>query len=134
MRRHLAFLEGVAVPPDQRLTLETNKVRRALCSINTRKAIGLGGLPERVLQACSGRQLADVFTNIFNLSLNYAVVPSCLKIRIIVPIPKLKRASCPNNYRPNALTPLIDKFFERLILVHIKHSIPATPDHHQFAY
>lgn len=39
-----------------------------------------------------------------------------------------------NDYRPVALTPIITKCFERLILFHIKAALPADLDQHQFAY
>ena len=39
-----------------------------------------------------------------------------------------------NDYRPVALTPVIMKCFERLVLANIKACIPPTHDQHQFAY
>ncbi|KAI4882647.1 hypothetical protein NFI96_005649, partial [Prochilodus magdalenae] len=42
--------------------------------------------------------------------------------------------TCMNDYRPIALTPIVMKCFERLILSHIKRSLPSTLDPHQFAY
>ncbi|KAI4878726.1 hypothetical protein NFI96_018494 [Prochilodus magdalenae] len=39
-----------------------------------------------------------------------------------------------NDYRPIALTPIVMKCLERLILSHIKRSLPSTLDPHQFAY
>ncbi|KAI4885856.1 hypothetical protein NFI96_032282 [Prochilodus magdalenae] len=42
--------------------------------------------------------------------------------------------TCMNDYRPIALTPIVMKCFERLILSHIKRSRPSTLDPHQFAY
>ncbi|KAI4878392.1 hypothetical protein NFI96_006905 [Prochilodus magdalenae] len=39
-----------------------------------------------------------------------------------------------NDYRPIALTPIVMKCFESLILSHIKRSLPSTLDPHQFAY
>ncbi|KAK3530554.1 hypothetical protein QTP86_027916 [Hemibagrus guttatus] len=51
----------------------------------------------------------------------------------IVPVPK-KQVRCLNDYHPVALTPIIMKCFERLVLPHIKASIPTDLDSHQFAY
>lgn len=75
-----------------------------------------------------------MFTDIFNLSLSLATVPKCLKFAIIVPVPMKSNISSLNDYRPVALTPTVMKCFERLILHHIKNSISATLDLHQFAY
>ncbi|KAI4874716.1 hypothetical protein NFI96_007695 [Prochilodus magdalenae] len=43
-------------------------------------------------------------------------------------------ASAQNDFRPVALTPIISKCFERLVLSHLKSCLPATLDPHQFAY
>uniref|UniRef100_A0A8C1TE67 Reverse transcriptase domain-containing protein n=1 Tax=Cyprinus carpio TaxID=7962 RepID=A0A8C1TE67_CYPCA len=41
---------------------------------------------------------------------------------------------CLNDYRPIALTPIVMKCFERLVLAHLKDCLPPTLDPHQFAY
>lgn len=92
-----------------------------------RKAAGPDGVAGGVLKACAD-QLAEVFTTIFNLSLLQSVVPSCLKSANIVPVPKKNTVSCLNDYRPVALTPIIAKCFEQLIMPHIKAAIPANLD------
>ncbi len=71
----------------QPLVLQTHEVRRALNNINIRKTAGPDGVQGRVLQACAD-QLAEVFINIFNLSLSLCIVPMCLKSTTIVPVPK----------------------------------------------
>ncbi|KAI3358110.1 hypothetical protein L3Q82_002980 [Scortum barcoo] len=79
-------------------------------------------------------QLAGVFLDIFNLSLQLATVPVSLKTSIIVPVPKKSAVTCLNDYRPVALTPVIMKCFERIVLKHIKNIIPAGLDQYQFTY
>ncbi len=76
----------------------------------------------------------DVLTDIFNTSLSQAVVPTCLKSTSIIPVPKTSPLSCLNDYRPIALTPIMMKWFERLVMHHIKSSLPNTLDSFQFAY
>lgn len=100
------------------LQIDTATVRRAFKRVNPRKAPGPDGIPGRVLRACAD-QLAGVFTNIFNASLSQSVVPISFKTSTIVPIPKTPTASCPNDYRPIALTSVIMKCFERVIKKHI---------------
>ncbi|KAK3521701.1 hypothetical protein QTP70_015807 [Hemibagrus guttatus] len=65
---------------------------------------------------------------------NKALVPTCLKSTTIVPVPKKQQVRYLNDYRPVALTLIIMKCFERLVLPHIKASIPTNLDSHQFAY
>ncbi|KAI5098259.1 gastrula zinc finger protein XlCGF28.1-like [Silurus meridionalis] len=67
-------------PPliDQVLCPTTAEVRKTLCRVNPWKSAGPENIPGRVLWKCA-EQLADVFTDIFNISLSSAVVPTCLK-------------------------------------------------------
>ncbi|KAM9781037.1 uncharacterized protein ACBT44_022394 isoform 2-T4 [Syngnathus typhle] len=108
-------------------------VRRALAAINIRKAAGPDNIPGRALKDCAGK-LTGVFTDIFNISLQQAIVPSCFKAANIVPVPKKPAPSCFNDYRPVALTPIIMKCFERLVMEHIRSVLPPTIDSFQFAY
>ncbi len=108
--------------------------------------MGPDGIPGRVLRACAF-QLAGVFTDIFNLSPSLSVVPSCFKKSIIVPLPKKKKITCLNDWRPIALTPIFSKCFEKLVRVrearlkllklvrdYICSVLPASLDPLQFAY
>ncbi|KAK1796497.1 hypothetical protein P4O66_009530, partial [Electrophorus voltai] len=76
---------------------------------------------------------ADV-RHIFNISLSCAVVPTCFKTTTIIPVPKKPTVSCLNDYRPIALTSIIMKCFERLVMRHIKTQLPPSLDTLQFAY
>ncbi|KAK3530672.1 hypothetical protein QTP86_031659, partial [Hemibagrus guttatus] len=103
----------------QPFTLTSTDVCNVLNQINARKAAGPNGIPGRVLRACA-EQLAGVFTDIFNLSLAHSVMPTYFKSTSISPVPKHSSPKCPNDYRPVALTPIVMKCFERLVLAHLK--------------
>ncbi|KAI5619000.1 gastrula zinc finger protein XlCGF28.1-like [Silurus asotus] len=118
-------------PP--RLLRSKAEVRKTLCRVNPRKSAGPDNTPGRVLRKCA-EQLADVLTDIFNISLSSNVVPTCLKTTTIVPVPKKSSVSCLNDYRPVALTPIVMKCFERLVMRHIKTQLPPSLDPMQFAY
>ncbi len=118
---------------DQALCLSPADVRKTLSRINPRKAAGPDNIPGRVLKDCAA-QLTDVLTDIFNTSLSQAVVPPCLKSTTIIPVPKKSPVSCLNDYCPIALTPIMMKCFERLVMHKIKTSLPNTLDPLQFAY
>ncbi len=120
-------------PNDQALCLSAADVRKTLSRINPRKAAGPDNIPGRVLKDCAA-QLMDVLTDIFNTSLSQAVVPTCLKSTTIIPVPKKSPVSCLNDYRPIALTPIMMKCFERLVMQKFKNSLPNTLDPLQFAY
>ncbi len=115
------------------MTLSPDSVRRSLSRINARKAPGPDNIPGRVLRDCAV-ELTDVFTDIFNISLNQAVVPTCFKAATIIPVPKKSSPSCFNDYCPVALTPIVMKCFERLVMQHIKSVLPPSLDPFQFAY
>ncbi|KAI5616883.1 gastrula zinc finger protein XlCGF28.1-like [Silurus asotus] len=116
-----------------RFTISEHDVRRAFKRVNTRKAAGPDGITGRVLKACTDK-LAPVFTEIFNLSLEQSVVPSCFKQSTIVLVPKKPQPACLNDYRPVALTSVVMKCFERLVRDFITASLPDTLDPLTFAY
>ena len=124
-----------ATPPTdhQPFTLSSTDVHTALSRINTHKAAGPDNILGRVFRTCA-EQLTGIFTDIFNLSLAQAAVPTSFKTTSIVPLPKHSNPTCLNDYCPVALTPIIMKCFEGLVLVHMKNSFPPTLDPHQFAY
>ncbi|KAK1791191.1 hypothetical protein P4O66_013211, partial [Electrophorus voltai] len=125
----------MSIPPqnDQVLCLTAADVRRTLRGVNLRKAAGPDNILGRVLRECAD-QLADVLTDIFNISLSCAVVPTCFKTTTIVPVPKKTTVLCLNDYCPIALTSIIMKCFERLVMRHIKTQLPPSLDPLQFAY
>lgn len=100
-------------------TIQQHQVLRVMRGINTSKAAGHDGVPGRVLKLCA-HQLAVVFTTIFNRSLQQATVPTCLKTATIIPVPKSSAITGLNDYRPVALTPVIMKCMERMVLQHVK--------------
>ncbi len=117
----------------QPLVLQSVDVIPTQRRINTRKVAGPDGVPGWILRDCAA-ELGEVFTNIFNLSLSQCTVPTCLKTSTIVPVPKQTSITSLNDYRPVALTPVIMKCLERLVLQHIKAALPPTLDPHQYAY
>ncbi|KAK3509262.1 hypothetical protein QTP70_027038 [Hemibagrus guttatus] len=123
----------ISPPEDQVLCLTMADVRKTLCRVKPRKAAGSNNIPGRVLRECA-EQLADVFTDIFSISLSSAIIPTCLKTTTIIPVPKKSSVSCLNDFRPIALKPIIMKCFERLVMRHIKNLLPPSLDPMQFAY
>ncbi|KAL0174662.1 hypothetical protein M9458_030630, partial [Cirrhinus mrigala] len=120
-------------PNNQALCLSPADVRKTLSRVNPRKAAGPDNIPGCVPRDCAA-QLTDVLTDIFNTTLSQAVVPTCLKSTSIIPVPKKSPVSCLNDYHPIALTPIMMKCFERLVMHNIKTSLPNTLDLLQFAY
>ncbi|KAI3365834.1 hypothetical protein L3Q82_000719 [Scortum barcoo] len=85
-----------------------------------RKAPEPDGVSPSCLKACAD-QLTPIFTQIFNRSLELCEVPSCFKHSTIIAIPKKPSIITElNDYRPVALTSVVMKSFERLVLAHLK--------------
>ncbi|KAK3564097.1 hypothetical protein QTP86_007544 [Hemibagrus guttatus] len=79
---------------------------------------------------------ADSSTVVHPISLSTleATVPTCLKTTTIIPVPKHSSAECLNDFHHGALTPIVMKCFEKLVLSHLIACLPPTLDPHQFAY
>ena len=139
MRPHSATPNPESGPTAQQpsnshlLELQEHQVKRVLKALNPHKAAGPDGVLGKVLKACTD-QLSGVLTRIFNISLKQATVPPCLKTATIVPVPKKASISSLNDYRPVALTSVVMKCFERLVLPHLKSCLPQNFNQHQFAY
>jgi hypothetical protein len=118
-------MRASAVPDDCVITLSTVDVSKTFKQVNIHKTVASDRLPERVLWACAD-QLAGVFTDIFNMSLNESLTTTCFKQTTIVPERKSTKATCLNDYRPVALTSVAMKCFERLVMVHINTITPET--------
>lgn len=64
-------------------------------TLNTQKKPGPDGI-----YGHEGIVLTNVFTDIFNLSLNLGVISTCVKQTNIIPVPKTSAVSCLNDYNP----------------------------------
>jgi len=120
-------------PGELSFSESAEEVRMMLWRIKPHKAAGPDNISGQVLKERT-QESKGLLTDIFNLSLSLASVPVCLKTSIIVPVPKKTVVESMNDYRPVALTPLIMKCFERLVLTHIKDTVNITVDPHQYAY
>ncbi|KAL0151904.1 hypothetical protein M9458_052796 [Cirrhinus mrigala] len=65
-------------------------------------------------------QTRNTLNKIFNRSLELCEVPSCFKRSTVIPIPKNPKITGLNDYRPLALTSVIMKSLEKLVLAYLK--------------
>ncbi|KAI2644150.1 RNA-directed DNA polymerase from mobile element jockey [Labeo rohita] len=108
-------------------------VNRVFRKQKPRKASGPDSVSPACLKVCAD-QLAPVFTQIFNRSLELCLVPNCLKRSTIIPVPKKPKITGLNDYRPVALTSVVMKAFEKLVLAYLKDITGPLLDSFQFAY
>ncbi len=119
--------------PTPALKISEDDVRQVFIKNKRRKAPGPDGVSPACLKSCAA-QLAPIFTQIFNRSLELCEVPSCFKRSTIIPVPKKPKITELNDYRPVALTSVVMKSFERLVLAYLKASTGPLLDPLQFAY
>ncbi|KAK3522700.1 hypothetical protein QTP86_030096, partial [Hemibagrus guttatus] len=119
--------------PPPALRISEYDVRQIFLKQKKRKAPGPDGVTPACLKTCAD-QLAFIFSQIFNRSLELCEVPACFKCSTIIPIPKKPKITGLNDYRPVALTSVVMKSFERLVLAYLKNITGPLLDPLQFAY
>ena len=111
--------ETAPLPTDTPLsppfTVNVADVRTLLKRLSTRKASGPDNISSNTFKNCAD-QLAPVFADIYNSSLQQCIVPTCFKTSVIMPIPKKVKVSTMNDYCPVALTSVAMKVFEHIML------------------
>ncbi len=115
--------------PTHALKISEDDMRQIFRENKRRKA----PVPDSVSPACAD-QLAPMFTQIFNRSLELCKFPPCFKCSTIIPVPKKPKITGLNYYRHVALMSVVIKSFERLVLVYLKASTVPLLDPLQFAY
>ncbi len=119
--------------PTPALQISEDDVRQVFRKQKRKKAPGPDCVTPVCLKSCAD-QLAPIFTQIFNRSLELCEVPSCFKCSTIIPIPKKSKITGLNDYRPVALTSVVMKSFEKLVLAHLKDITGPLLNPLQFAY
>ncbi|KAL0149701.1 hypothetical protein M9458_054984, partial [Cirrhinus mrigala] len=119
--------------PPPTLQISEDKVRQVFRKNKRRKAPGPDGVTPACLKTCAD-QLASIFSQIFNRSLELCEVPSCFKCSTIIPVPKKPKITGLNDYRPVALKSVVMKSFEKLVLAYLKNITGPLLDPLQFAY
>ena len=106
---------------------------KVLKSVLPNKAPGPDQISPRLIKTCAD-ELTPVLTHIFNRSLKECSVPELWKESTIIPVPKKVKPEALNDFRPVALTSVVMKCFERLVLKHLAAQTRHHMDPNQFAY
>ncbi len=119
--------------PTLELQIREDDVCQVFKKNKRRKAPGPDGVTPACLKSCAD-QLAPIFTQIFNRSLELCEVLSCFKRSTIIPVPEKPKITGLNDYRSVALTSVVMKSFEKLVLAYLKDITGPLLDPLQFAY
>ena len=125
-----ATLNSTAPDP---ITISEDEVRQVLRRINPSKAAGPDCLTGRVLKLC-GNELSSPVSRLFQSTMNMFKIPLTWKKAKIVPLPKKPQPTVMNDYRPVALTPILMKCLERIVLSKLLPQVKSQIDPLQFAY
>ncbi|KAK3558849.1 hypothetical protein QTP86_030444, partial [Hemibagrus guttatus] len=113
--------------------ISEDDVRQIFLKQKRRKTPGPDSVTPACLKTCAD-QLGFIFSQIFTRSLELCEVPACFKRSTIIPIPKKPKIIGLNDYRPVALTSVVMKSFERLVLTYLKNITGPLLDPLQFAH
>ena len=108
------FDEKEKLPTIQPIKITPPGIRKLLSNLNPNKANGPDNIPGNFLKLCAS-EMADIYTVLFQASLDQGVVPSDWKTANIVPLFKKGDKSLPENYRPISLTSLSCKILEHVV-------------------
>ena len=110
----LVSLPDPAVPLPPPFTVQEHEARKLLKQQSSRKAAGPDNVSTSILKYCAN-ELANVFTDLFNASLNLHIVPVCFKAASTIPVRKKAKATALNDFRSVTMTSMVMKVFERKI-------------------
>ena len=115
------------------LQVSEHEVCNEFLRLGSAKSAGPDNVTPRLLKLCA-KQLAKIFTIIFNLSFKTQLIPDIWKRSCIIPVPKKPVISCMNDLRPVALTSIPMKICERLFKKWLSAFVEDYIDPFQFAY
>ena len=127
------LLQEIDEGRSQPVAITEQEVRKVLRRINPSKSPGPDLIKGRVVKECT-EELTSVLCQLFNRSLQENTIPTLWKRSEIRPIPKTNRPVELNDYRPVALTSVLVKCLERLVLPRILTQVSSNMDPLQFAY
>ena len=118
---------------DTIVEIDSECVEKVLRKIKVRKSCGPDKLKGYLLKQCR-EGLVYIIRYISNWSLSSCTVPKLWKKSEIIPVQKKDFPKVHNDFRPVALTSILCKSFERIILDMIKPTVEPYLDNLQFVY
>ena len=121
------------LPDIHHISVTKSGILKLLLNINPKKADGPDGIPGKILKLCA-HELAEVYTILFQASLNQGLVPDDWKEADVVPLFKKGDKAKAENYRPISLTSLSCKLLEHVVHSNIinfleKHNVLDDAQH-----
>ena len=122
----------VSDPLPVQYTISVNVTEAAIANVKINKATGPDKIPPWFVRDFA-QQLAGPVTSIFNSSLREGMLPKFWKTATVIPLPnKRPPESIENDIRPIALTPILAKVFDSIVLKWVDNIIIPQIDDKQF--
>ncbi|GFR65666.1 hypothetical protein ElyMa_005537100 [Elysia marginata] len=119
-------------PHDEYIVSE-DEIACVFRKVDERKSSGPDGLKGWILNHCSD-ELKSIYAALFNMSIAEHKLPPAWKTSEIIPVPKKSQVKELNDLRPVALTSIVTKCFEKIIVKEVKRCFSVFQDPLQFAY
>ena len=116
-----------------KIDIDHIEVTKLFKRIDTNKAAGPDGVSSFLLKTCA-EELTPAWAPVFQRSVDSHSVPSMWKMATIIPLPKKAVPRENNDYRPVALTSIVVKCLEKLMVWKLKSNLHGQFDPYQFAY
>ena len=113
------------------ILINPEEVARVFRGLHIKKASGPDGISAFFLKSFS-QELTPAWSPLFQLSIDTYTIPKSLKKAIIIPVPKKPCPKKNNDFRPLALTSIIMKVIERIMVGILKHEVKHLLDPYQF--
>ena len=123
----------VCDPTKHKIVIEPRDVANVFKTLNIKKASGPDCISALLLKSFA-EELTPAWSPLFQLSVDSGCIPDIWKKAVIIPVAK---KSCPkenNDFRPVALTSIVMKSFERIMVGKLREQVEHLIDPHQFAY
>ena len=108
------FDKNESLPTIKPIRVMAPGIQKLLSNLDPNKAIGPDNIPGRFLKLCAPI-MADIYSILFQASLDQGIVPADWKTANVVPLFKKGDPSLPENYRPISLTSLTCKILEHVV-------------------
>ena len=99
--------------------------------LDNKKAMGPEKIPVHLFKLALP-YIVEPLTYVYNLCIKQNIFPSSLKIAKVVPLPKSKDRSDPNNFRPISLLPILTKPIEKHVQKHLLNYMETNTLFHEF--
>ena len=133
---HLDYESNVTLPCDpiqDRIIVNRNAVTTSFKKLNRKKASGPDGISPFILKTFSD-ELTVAWNPLFQLSVDTCTIPTIWKTSVVIPVPKKPCPQHHRDYRPVALTSVVMKSLECIMVGNLRSEVQHLLDPYQFAY